>query len=1600
MRSAMSSRPAKQDRGFVRALRVALWLLLALVWSVGAPAVAQTRGSFDHSATAFPLFGQHENVACETCHLRAIFKGTPRECVGCHVQNNPRGALAMPTRHVQTLQSCDSCHDASTFTGARFDHLTVVPGGCSTCHDGIRAPGKSQNHIATNASCDQCHRVSAFAPAGIKSANHIPTAIDAPCSACHTSPDFSVMPTLAAIHANAPSTTSNCAQCHGAAAASFAISAANFAIVGLPSNHIPTSASCEVCHVGAGSSVTSLPVGNGAKFSGSLMSHAGISSNCVSCHVPSGTSANFVGIASIVGMPRTAPVGPDSHIPSGTACESCHLASLPAGMIAASATKLAPGTAFASPAPSGVQIHAGVTSGCTACHESNYVWMGVSAYPISPSVLTAGAQYKGFQTRPLPGSGTYNVADPAHPGSGDCSQCHSGTASFVGQAQPANHIPFSASATCNACHTSTDYAVMPTLAAIHANAPSTTSNCAQCHGAAAASFAIPAANFAIVGLPSNHIPTSASCEVCHVGAGSSVTSLPVGNGAKFSGSLMSHAGINSNCAACHVPAGTSAAFAGISAIVGMPPTSPMGASSHIPSSTTCETCHLATLPAGLMAANATKTAPGTAFATPAPTGAQIHTGITSGCAACHDTSAVWMGVSAYPISPSVITAGAQYKGFQTRPKAAASTYAIADPAHPLGGDCSQCHAGTTAFLGVDKPANHIPYSVSAQCNSCHTGTDYSVMPTLAAIHANAPSTTSNCAQCHGAAAASFAIPAANFAIVGLPSNHIPTSASCEVCHVGAGSSVTSLPVGNGAKFSGSLMSHSGITSNCVSCHVAASTSVNFVGITRLVGMPPTSPMGASSHIPSSTTCETCHLATVPAGLVAANATKTAPGTAFASPAPSGVQIHTGITGSCSSCHDTSAVWMGMSAYPISPSVITSGAQYKGFQTRPKAAASTYAIADPGHPGSGDCSQCHASTTAFTGVDKPSNHIPYATSAQCTACHTSTDYSVMPTLAAIHANAPSTTSNCAQCHGTAAPSFAIPAANFAIVGLPSNHIPTSASCEVCHVGAGSSVTSLPVGNGAKFSGSLMSHSGISSNCVSCHVTSGTPFSFAGITKIVGMPPTSPMGASSHIPSSTTCETCHLATLPAGQIAANATKTAPGTAFATPAPTSVQIHTGITSGCSACHDTSYVWMGMSAYPISPSVITSGAHYTGFQTRPKATASTYAVADAGHPSTGDCSQCHTGTAYFDGAAKPTGHIPTNGSCSTCHIVSGDFSVAGLASTTVLHTGISSNCRACHVAGSGAGPFAGCTTQASCTSPPPLTYQPTVMPLLAGSSPTAPSKSTHIPVGSVACELCHSASTFTTFLMSGNPMKPSTTQGKAMHSAVPAATFLCESCHERPYTWYGVNIVVRDSGHSGSRAAPNDCDNSGCHKVSSSFNNAARLRPVPVRRAAVNGALPRLLPHILIGSDAMTPGRFDHRGVLVGQCSTCHNGQLAKGRPNKHYGARLSCDSCHRTTAWTPAQFTHSGAMAGQCAACHNGVDANGRSGSHFVTVRACDACHRTLGWTPVTYQHLSPAYKSGPGSETCTSCHITNGEIIPRQLRGNPRTRPIPVPTRPGP
>ena len=180
-------------------------------------------------------------------------------------------------------------------------------------------------------------------------------------------------------------------------------------------------------------------------------------------------------------------------------------------------------------------------------------------------------------------------------------------------------------------------------------------------------------------------------------------------------------------------------------------------------------------------------------------------------------------------------------------------------------------------------------------------------------------------------------------------------------------------------------------------------------------------------------------------------------------------------------------------------------------------------------------------------------------------------------------------------------------------------------------------------------------------------------------------------------------------------------------------------------------------------------------------------------------------------------------------------------------------------------------------------------------------------------------------------------------------------------------------------------------------SSSDAARVRPV--MRGALNTINQRVLPGgglgASIGQGDLSP--FSHAGVLPGQCQTCHNAQIAKGIPARHVHTTLSCDSCHRTTTWTPAQFSHQGVLPGQCQVCHNSAAATGKPGRHFVTARSCDACHRTVTWVPVSYSHLSPLYQAQADKPTCVSCHVTNGELIPRIMRGNNRPK---LPGRPGP
>ena len=81
---------------------------------------------FNHNAF-FPLVGVHATQTCATCHKNNVYKGTPRDCVGCHqadynrTQNPNHVAAGFPT-------TCDTCHQPTDpqWAGRRRSITTAV----------------------------------------------------------------------------------------------------------------------------------------------------------------------------------------------------------------------------------------------------------------------------------------------------------------------------------------------------------------------------------------------------------------------------------------------------------------------------------------------------------------------------------------------------------------------------------------------------------------------------------------------------------------------------------------------------------------------------------------------------------------------------------------------------------------------------------------------------------------------------------------------------------------------------------------------------------------------------------------------------------------------------------------------------------------------------------------------------------------------------------------------------------------------------------------------------------------------------------------------------------------------------------------------------------------------------------------------------------------------------------------------------------------------------------------------------------------------------------------------------------------------------------
>lgn len=238
------------------------------------------RSTFDHLRTTFPLTGVHAVTPCENCHVGGQMAGTPRQCEYCHRPGSRVATTFKPANHVQTNEACNNCHrSAATWQGARFNHASVAPGTCMTCHTGFVAPGKPANHMATTSSCDGCHRTAAWIPAGFNHSGVVPGS----CETCHTPGGAGLampanhIPYKTALLAGS---SLGCDACH--------TSTTTFTAERMNHNNTPGNGSgqCSTCHLR-----NSPYLGNMTKNS---LNHSGTGTDCSQsgCHRPLGNTGS------------------------------------------------------------------------------------------------------------------------------------------------------------------------------------------------------------------------------------------------------------------------------------------------------------------------------------------------------------------------------------------------------------------------------------------------------------------------------------------------------------------------------------------------------------------------------------------------------------------------------------------------------------------------------------------------------------------------------------------------------------------------------------------------------------------------------------------------------------------------------------------------------------------------------------------------------------------------------------------------------------------------------------------------------------------------------------------------------------------------------------------------------------------------------------------------------------------------------------------------------------------------------------------------------------------------------------------------------------
>jgi len=1613
----------RRTLGWIAPLALALLAAASVVLVPATPAAAAGAAPitvpFDHLTTGVELDGVHRDLPCESCHLNAVFRGTPRDCGTCHIKGSLFNATPKTTTHIPSTNNCAACHNTISFRpDMHFSHAEVM-GSCVSCHNGTIATGMTiPPHPKTNQNCAACHSVISWNPPSMVDHTQIPLAVAGFCIICHNGKDADgknaghiatslecgdchLTTTWLGANFDHTGITTGCASCHNGTKA-----------VGKQGNHMPTTNLCEDCHTtGIG---TKNPSWVPSKFDHTQMTVT----TCETCH--SGTvkiSTGFVSGKPSNHVPTVAGAGDCSvchgNTPTAetwtvlaasisvlhtglpvTNCLLCHggqtFAGVPAPYIPMSMSGVSP-TKKAPLAPPHIPVLTGTD--CSACHGAAYqaggfgpaTAMSAATHKfVSSTCDTCHETGKSFYV----GSGTPLQLRPANhvnstdPGmaKGDCSGCHN-TSDWTSKTMPAGHMPNPSNLPCATCHASAPNDYSPaTLAANSKLHTGIAGNCGLCHGDTVTALTW-ANNYTPKDamLTPSHIPylSGTDCSSCH-----SSTTYAAGTFGPMNMTQAKHAFVPTACNTCHEAGLSFYMGAANPALQGRPADHTSG---QMVAPNDCDMCHTTAnwnstaLPAGHMPNPANQAC--TVCHTSAPSvytqptlasNAVLHTGITGNCSQCHGATTALTWFNNFTPKDAVLT-----------------------PRHIpyiAGTDCGSCHSSGTYAVGTFGPMNMTPAKhafAATTCNTCHeAGLSFymgAASPALQgrpADHTGALAAPADCSGCHTTANWNSSI---------LPAGHMPNPAAlnCTVCHTQAPTTYTQ------PTLAANSVLHTGIAGNCGQCHGA------MTALTWYNNFTPKDAILTPAHIPytSGTDCSSCHTSSTYAAGTFGPTNMTA-------------AKHAYVPTTCVTCHETgSNFYLGAST----PNTL---------QVRP----ADHIASGDAQQKTGDCSICHT-PASWASNTLPIGHMPNPGNQACATCHTAitgtfASYATLTTnMAVMHTGI---AGGCAQCHGASSQlTFYNNNLNPKAAVLTPPHMPylSGTDCSSCHVVA------------ATFGPTAMSaakHAFVATACNSCHgATTTTPFYMGASTPILQLRPadhtqgqqatgdcsgchnttnwTSTVMPTGHMPNpgNQACATCH---------------TAAPTNYATMATVAV-LHTGISGNCalchggttgtlsfynnndipkaaaglapshipylvgtdcSSCHTANYVAGGFGpATAMSPAkhafvpTTCDTCHDTGksfyvgsgtaLQLRP---ASHISAPNPATQATADCSACHTTTDWNAPTTLPNGHMPIPGTqtCTVCH-TSAPGNYNAYATLPILHTGITTGCAQCH---GGAAP---------------LTFY-------NGHDNPKAAPSNHIPsfTGN-DCSACHKAN----YVAGGfGPMNMT----QATH--VNVSTTACKTCHERGLTFYmgaaNPGLQGRPVDHTAVNMATDDC--SVCHTTANWLSTVAPAGHMPNPANIACNVCHTAAPanYVTLAANSVL-----HTGISGG-CVQCHgatqltfynNNDNPKPQVANHipYLAGTDCGSCHKTTTYATGTFgpmnmtqaTHA-FVSTTCNTCHASTAGSLYMGAASPALQLrpadhtagqmltgdCSACHTTANWNSTT---LPAGHMPNPANQGCAVCHTAS-------------------------